>query len=118
MPLDDRPPLTGRAEPGWAAAIHLFGGAALHDRGCLGHVDAVRRRIDFPELAKRADAWSRRERILLCAAWALFDGGDPEAFADLLDGVPLSEAVGALSGTDLRRVLEAVRLCPPGQAPA
>lgn len=90
--------------------LHVFNGPTLRGRDCLRMVDFERRLINFPRLAESAGSWSHGERVLLCAAWALFDGGDAEAFVGLLDGEPLAQAVRALSGANLRLLLEAARL--------
>ena len=106
-------PAWARADPEWAAPLHLLTSPALRSKGCLAAVDFDRQRIDFPSLAERAGPWSHGERILLCAAWALFNGGDRLAFAALLDGELLAEAVASLDTGNLRRLLEAVRLRRP-----
>jgi hypothetical protein len=106
-----------RAEPEWAGALHLLSSPLLRNKECLCAVAFDGRRIDFPGLAERAAAWSHGERIRLCAAWALFNGGDRTAFAGLLDGDLLSEAVGTLSGANVRRPIEAVRLRRPEADP-
>lgn len=79
------PPAWVRAEAEWAASLHLLSSPVLQNKGCLRAVDFDRRRIDFPRLAERAGVWSHGERILICAAWALFNGGDGAAFAKVLD---------------------------------
>jgi hypothetical protein len=108
----DVPPWV-RTDPEWAAALHLLTSPALRNKGCLAAVDFDRQRIDFPGLAERARPWSHGERILLCTAWALFNGGDHRAFAALLDGELLAEAVTTLDTGNLRRLLEGTRLRRP-----
>ena len=103
-----------KRDPEWAAPLHLLSTAALRGKGCLRAVDFDLREIDFPGLAGQAGPWSHSERILLCAAWALFNGGDRRAFGELLDGDLLDEAVTTLDSGNLRRLLEAVRLRRPG----
>lgn len=107
------PPGWVQAEPEWAAALHLLSSPLLRNKGCLRAVDFDRRIIDFPGLALRAWPWSHGERIMLCAAWMLFNGGERTALSGLLDGELLSEAVSTLSGSNLRRMLEAVQLRRP-----
>ncbi len=107
------PPAWVRAEPEWAAALHLLNSPLLRNKGCLRAVDLDSRTIDFPGLAEEATPWSHGERILLCTAWALFNGGDRQAIDSLLDGDVLVEAVGTLSSANLRQLIEAVRLRRP-----
>lgn len=80
-------------------------------RGGRGRGSAAwRRPIDFPGLANRAGPWSEVERIILCTAWCLFNGGDADALIDLLDGELLAEAVRTLDTRTLRLPLEVARL--------
>ena len=109
-------PAWAQADPEWAAPLHLLTGRALRGKGCLLAVAFARREIDFPRLGERAAPWSHGERILLYAAWILFNGGDRRAFTDLLDGELLDEAVSTLDTGNLRRLLEAVRLRRPDTA--
>jgi hypothetical protein len=110
--------LEGVEFPSWVRAqprplCTLLGSPLLQSKGCLRAVDFDRRRIDFPGLGEMAVPWSHGERILLYAAWTLFNGGDRRAFADLLDGELLAEAIDTLSGANLRRLIEAVPLRRP-----
>ena len=109
-------PAWAQADPEWAAPLHLLTSPALRTKGCLRAVDFKSREIDFPGLAGAARPWSHGERILLCAAWTLFNGGDRRAFAELLDGEILDEAVSTLDTGNLGRLLEAVRLRRPDTA--
>ena len=105
-----------RADPEWAAPLHLLTSPALRNKGCLRAVDFRGREIAFTGLAGAARPWSHSERILLCAAWTLFNGGHRRAFAELLDGELLDEAVSVLDTGNLCRLLEAVRLRRPDTA--
>jgi hypothetical protein len=101
-------------DPEWAATLHLLDAPALQVKRVRRAVDFVRREIDFPGLAEAAQPWSHGQRILLCAAWALFSGGDRAAFATLLDGDLLAEAVVTLDAGNMWRLMEALRLRRPG----
>ena len=103
-------PAWAQADPEWRAPLHLLTGRALRGKGCLRAVDFERREIDFPGLAEQARPWSHSERILLCAAWYLFNGGDRAAVAGLLDRKLLAEVVSTLDTGNMMRLLGAVRL--------
>lgn len=100
-----------RAEPEWAVALHLLRSPPLRNKGRLRAVDFDCPSLDFPGLADKAVPWSHWERIRLCAAWVLFNGGDRTTLASLLheEGL-LSEAIAALTAFNLRRLLEAATL--------
>ena len=107
------PPAWVWAEPEWVAALHLLSSPLLRNKGCHCAIEFDSRTIDFPGLAAEAAPWSHGERVLLCAAWVLFNGGNRRALAGLLDGDLPSEAVSTLSGANLRRMIEAVQLRRP-----
>lgn len=108
-------PAWAARNPEWASALYVLTAPGLQNkaRQVWRQVDFERRRIGFPDLRDEAGPWSHGERILLCAAWLLFNGGDRRAFTELLDGELLAEAVTTLDTDNLRLLLDAIRLRRP-----
>lgn len=101
MPTDTAPivPAWVETDPCWAAALHVLQAPALQAKGVMRGVDFEAREIDFPDLRRRARAWSDGERTLVACAGALF-GFRP--------GAELRDLVCDLDEDNLRRVIDAM----------
>jgi len=94
----------------YLAALWILTTPALAHKGVLRHVHldgGAVHGIDFLALMDEAKPWSDGEKLLVRAAWCLFNGGGM---------FYLDQAMATLSDGNLLRVLEAVFIRRPGLA--